>query len=417
LNGDTVRKNFILNISEGGLYMASGAFISAQTVMPALITRLGGSNVAVGAIGVTVYVGVFLPQIFAARYVETLPWKKPWAITFGLLQRLVILLIGLSVLIFGSSRPSIALALFFGLFAVNQVLGGVATPGWFDLIAKLTPANRRGRLLGIRTSVGGATALLGGVVLTWFLATFEFPLSYSLACFCAFLLQISSILIQSRLVEEEPSRTVTMRPMFAFLRELPMVFRENREFREFLTASAFLVLAAMPVGFFTVYALKHFQADESVVGRFTMSIMGIQVVSALVMGFVGDRYGNKSALTSAAVALLCACVTALIAPTPGWFTIVYVFLGINIGTEVMTRYNMSIEYGPVEKRSTFVGLMNTVLAPFYLSGVLGGYISDWFGYKAVFGCGALFSLIGILLLTYRVTEPRGPAHYARRSQR
>ena len=80
---DIVRRNIFLNALEGLLYISSGAFVSVQTVLPALVTRLGGSNVAVGLVGVIAYFGLFLPQLFAARYVETLPWKKPWVLFYG----------------------------------------------------------------------------------------------------------------------------------------------------------------------------------------------------------------------------------------------------------------------------------------------------------------------------------------------
>jgi MFS family permease len=162
----------------------------------------------------------------------------------------------------------------------------------------------------------------------------------------------------------------------------------------------------MPVSFFTVYALGKFHADESSIGEFTLIMVAIQVVSALVTGYLADRYGNKTSLLVASASLLGASITALAAPTLGWFRLVYLLLGINLGTEIMARYNMSIEYGPTKKRSTYVGLMNTLLAPFYLSGMIGGILSEWFGLSAVFLVGCLASVAGITYLVRNVREPR-----------
>jgi DHA1 family tetracycline resistance protein-like MFS transporter len=162
----------------------------------------------------------------------------------------------------------------------------------------------------------------------------------------------------------------------------------------------------MPQAFFTVRALKDFHADESLVGAFTLALVAIQAISSLVLGYITDRYGNKPVLVYASVAMGCASLAAVFAPSPGWFILVYLFLGIHLGADIMARYNLSIEYGVPEKRSTYVGLMNTVLAPFYLVGLLGGVISDHFGYPAVFLVGALFSLAGIYLLVYKVRDPR-----------
>jgi MFS family permease len=50
--------------------------------------------------------------------------------------------------------------------------------------------------------------------------------------------------------------------------------------------------------------------------------------------------------------------------------------------------------------------MNTLLAPFYLAGLVGGWLSNAVGYHAVFLVGVVFSLIGILLLVTYVHDPR-----------
>jgi MFS family permease len=172
-----------------------------------------------------------------------------------------------------------------------------------------------------------------------------------------------------------------------------------------MVMSLFLVVAGMPVGFFTVYALKQFGGNESIVGTFTLAMVAVQVVSAFVNGYVADHYGHKVALLVAASGMLCASIIAILAPSLGWFILVYVFLGVNLGSELMLRYNMSIGYGPVEQRSTYVGLMNTALAPFYLSSLVGGWLSDQFGYHAVFALGAISSAVGIVLLILRVEDP------------
>ncbi len=399
------RRNFSVNIVEGVIYVSGAAFISGQTILPALVSHLGGGSVAVGSVAVILWVGLLLPQVFAARFVEARPWKKPWSIFWGVVQRMSLLGMAFCIFLFGVSDPALALIGILVFYACNQIALGITTPGWFDLFAKVTPAGKRGKLIGMRNSFSGGSAFVCGLALTWLLSAVGFPLNYGFAFLCAFVLQMISIIVQSRLVEEQPSPVIAMRPMREYLRRLPGVFRQNERFRRFIFMSAFLVMASMPVGFFTVYALKEFHGDESVVGQFTLAMVAIQVVSGFANGYIADHYGHKPALILAATGLLCASLWAMLAPSLGWFMLVYIFLGINLGSELMLRYNMSIEYGPVEQRSTYVGLMNTVLAPFYLASIIGGWISDRFGYKAVFALGAVCSVIGILLLIYRVVDP------------
>ena len=195
-------------------------------------------------------------------------------------------------------------------------------------------------------------------------------------------------------------------PIHEYFRQLKRIFIDNHRFRAFIISSAVLILATMPVGFLTVYALMRFHANERVIGEFTIIIVAGQVVGGLANGYLADHRGNKLALISAAVAMLAASLCALITPSLDWFRLSFFFLGFNLGSELMTRYNLAIEYGPVEQRSTYIGLMNTMLAPFYLVGLPGGWISDTFGYHSVFAMGAACSLIGIGILVFNVHEPR-----------
>lgn len=401
---DRERRNFLLNLAEGALFLAGGAFISVQTVLPALVTRLGGGNIAVGSVSVAMWMGLFLPQVFAARYVQTLAWKKPWALGFGALQRTAVALIGATLLLAGDAPA--ALAIFLVLFTLLSVVTGISTPGWYDLFAKLTPVRRRGRLAGLRNALGGAGALLSGYALTMLLTALPFPWSYASAFFAAAVLQGVSLALQFWLVEDRSSPVLPPVPWGVYLRQLREVLGANREFRKFLLASAFPLLAGVPAGFYTVYALRKFGLGESVVGEFTLIMVAGQVAGAVAGGVMADRYGNRIVMILAAGATLCAGVCALAAPSPGFFRAVFAFLGFTLGTELMARYNMCVEYGPVEQRSTYIGLMNTLLAPLYLAGLAGGWVSDAFGYEALFLMGALASSAGLLLFLFRVRDPR-----------
>jgi MFS family permease len=411
------RRNFTLNGIEGGLFVAGSSLMSAQTVLPALITRLGGNNIAVGALSVIIYVGLLLPQIFAARYTQTLPWKKPWAVRFGTAQRVVVLCIAIVTFLLGATHATLALLFFFILFTLNQIFMGIATPGWFDMYAKLTPLRLRGRLTGVRNSVAGVGSLFGGAILTWLLAEFTFPSNYSFAIGGAFIVQFISIIIQSRLVEELPSNTLPQSSMREYFHQLRVILRSNTGFRTFLSSMIFLIPATMPLGFFTVYALKHFSAGEELIGEFTLIIVAGQVIGGMGIGYLADHTGNKRALISASVAMFVANLVAVFAPTLALFKIVFFFVGINLGSDLMTRYNLAIEFGPPEQRSTYIGLMNTVLAPLYLTGFLGGWISDLFGYPMLFIISGFFSIAGILFLILRVKEPRGESAHSIENER
>lgn len=399
-------RNFIFNAAEGGLWVAGAMLVSAQTVLPALLIRLGGGNLAVGVLGVIIYAGVFLPQIFAARYGQTRVWKKPLVIGLGVAQRCVVLLMGFTIFFFGAERPGVALGTLLCLYALNQLILGVTTPVWFDFYAKVTPLERRGRLTAARSSIAGALSLPGGLLLTWLLGTFGYPVDYSLAFGCAFLLQALAIFFQARIVEEEPSDVMPRQSLREYFSHVRGVVTSHVEFTSFLLACACLILATVPAGFYTVYALRELHAPERSVGQFTLLIVAGQISGAVLNGYLADHAGNRIAIISSAGAACLGIVLALLAPSLAWFRPVFFLMGMNLGSEMMTRYNLAIEYGPTEQRATYIGLMNTLLAPLYAASLAGGWISDYFGYRAVFALGAFCSVAGILILLFRVRDPR-----------
>jgi len=399
-------RNFIINASEGALFMMGSSMISSSTVLPALVRRLGGNNIAVGLLSILVWFGLFLPQIFASRYALHQQWKKPGAIRLGFIQRMVLPCIIFVLLFSGSGLPQIALVLFFFFIFLYHVCTGVATPIWYDMYAKLTPVGLRGRLSGIRTFIASIGSLLAAFALTWILTQFPFPLNFALIFLGTFILQYTSILLQFFLIEESPSPAAAPLSFPDFFHQLKTVFRTNRKLRKFIAATSVCTLATMPLGFFTIYGLNTYRADEGIVGEFTIIMIIGQGLGAIINGHIADRRGNKAALIAAAGGMLAASTTALLAPTLFYYKFIFLFLGMNLGSELITRQNLVLEYSPANQRSMYVGLMNSLLAPLYFVGIIGGWIAEYFGYTTLFLIGIILSVLGMILITVLVVEPR-----------
>ncbi len=404
------RRNFLLNVFEGAFYVTGASLISAQTVLPALVERLGGGNIAVGLLGLITWAGVYLPQIVASRIGQTLQWKKRWVVNFGRTQRVMILLIGLLLLFSTRERMILTLPLFLLLFLVNQLVIGLTSPVWFDFFAKLIRRKYRGRSVGLRTALAGIMSFGGTILLTVLLESFPYPRNFAVIVLAAFGFQAVSIVLQNLLVETEPSAVAPRHNVRDYFLQVRSIVRENHAFRRFLQAAALLVASTMPAGFFTVYALKRYGLTVSSVGEFTFLMVIGQITGALIFGYLADLRSNKSALIAAYAALLLATTTALLAPDYGWFRLVFVFLGMNLGSEMMIRYSMAIEFGPAELRSTYLGIMNTILAPCYAATMLGGVVSELFGYPALFLAGIACAALGLIFLITAVREPRVPHH-------
>jgi MFS family permease len=399
--------NFYYHTVEGALYVGTTiALISPQTTMPALIKRLGGSDVLIGAWPVVAYLAFFLPQIFSANYSKNLIFLKQAVLKRGLLQRLHILLLSVVVALLAGSFPVTALASIFIIFISNQIMCGLVSPVWMDFFAKTTLPEKRGRLVGLRASSAAVMGLLNGGILTALLAVFVFPYNYAVIICLAFLYQMGSLAAQRKVVENVPSvasAPVRIQDLFMHVRG---IIGRNLAFRKFLFASALMVMSFTAVAFFTVAAIKRFSLPESAVGVFTVLTVTGQILSGIVIGWIADMKGTKTALAICGLSLFISISVVLAAASEIWYYFAFPFLGVNIGAEMFMRYNFAVECAEEGSHAMYIGIMNGFLAPFYLLSPLAGLLSSYYGYEAVFSISVVLAFLGIVLLI-RMPEPHG----------
>jgi MFS family permease len=392
------KRNFWIHVTEGAVYLSSGVLLSPQTVFPALVAKLGGDNVAIGAIPIIVYLVYYFPQIFSANYIRSSPYRRPWTLKLGMLQRIQILFFAITIAFLGLRSPSIALAAFFIIYIANQILAGLGSPVWFDLVAKTTTPSNRGKLMGIRISIGALLGLLNGFLLTALLAFLPYPLNFAAVFGVAFLLQFTSWMILRNVTETEQSVVASHDSLGTLTVRVKDILRKDEVYRRFLISAAFLIVGLMPTGFFMIAAMKKYSLEESYIGLFTIIMVVAQILSGALLGWLADRKGHKSSLLVCSVATACATVIALASGSVYYYFAVFFFVGVNLGAEMITRYNFVERCAPGNERPLYVGIMNAWLAPFYFSATLGGWLSDKFGYPLVFVLGLIATGIGTVLL-------------------
>jgi MFS family permease len=392
---DLQLRNERYHIIEGALYISTGALIPVQTMMPALIKRLGGSDVLVGTWPVVVYLAYYMPQVISANYSAASQFRKSTVIKYGFIQRLHILVLACVIAVWGASASTLALTLLFLVYISNQATSGSISPIWMDFLAKTTSPERRGKIMGWRVSLAAVLALVNSFLLTVMLTFLRFPFNYASAIGLAFLYQTSSLVVQHKVIEEKPSPVLTpvhLSNLFSLVRS---IVAKNHLYRKFLIASALLTISFSSAAFFTIAAMKRFDLSEYEVGIFTIIMIIGQIMSGFFLGWLADTRGTKSALVICGTSLLLSIATAWLAQSVTLFYFVFLFFGINIGAEVAMRYNFAIECAPKGERPMYVGLMNAWFAPFYIVAPFAGWLSTSYGYNFVFVLSLLIGLIGI----------------------
>ncbi len=400
--------NFTVNVLDNMFYALAISLVSQETIMPLLVSRLTDSEIAVGMISAIFSLSFLLPQLLVANHAQGLKRKLPFVLLVsGSLQRLPYPLIGLALLLFAVEAPGLALALFFIGIAAAALGGGLVTPAWFTMIGKVIPVRRRGIFFGLADGGGLLMGVVGAYFVGRILDAVDFPGNFTLLFLIAGLPLAISWFALSLTREPESDDIKQTVPLRHYMKQLPAVLREHSNYRRFLVGYAMLRLSMMAVSFFIILANLRFELSGADIGLINAIFFGSQALMRLTFGWLGDRWGHKRNLVISATCMALAAVFALNATSVLGLIPAFFCLACAISSDVVSHFNIVLEFAPPAEQPTFIGLTNTLIAPFTFAGpILAGWMAGSFDISALFVVSLLCGIIGAALLLWWVKEPR-----------
>lgn len=404
-------KTFYLGVINGVLFNMSAALAGGTTVLPIFVSNLTDSKVLIGLSGTMAMAGWYLPQLVVANYIETVRRKRPLYIWAGVVRIIVIWTVALSILLLGSTWGSGFIALFFVLYSMYVIAGGVAGIPFMDIVAKAIKSENRGTFFGARLFFGGIAAALMGLFVKNILATREFPDNYAILFVTAS--AIITVAILSFCFADERDAVVPKRrtPFKKFLRRGPSLLKDVRSYRIFFIWRVLLGVWMMALPFYIIFARERLALPEEAVGIFLSIQMVGMIISNILWSRLSDRVGNRIVLKLTAVVSAAAPLMALIAamapplrniPAFGtvFFLVGFAMSGLRLG-----HSSYMLDLAPEEERPTYLGFMNTFIAPVALLSAVGGVVVEMTSYETLFVTALAASLLA-LAFGIQLEEPR-----------
>lgn len=428
------RRNALAFMADMAIFRTAISFISSSTVLPAFIALLAGSEAIVGLVQGLIDGAWFLPQLLSASAVSRLPRKKPVILRAVIIGRSLLFPLAVLVGYWGASRPKVVLVATALTFFLFYIADGIASVPWFEILAKSLPDRRRGRVLGVGQVVGGVGGIASGMAVRWILSDacpWQYPTNF------AALIAIGGGLLMVALIPlvalYEPTwETAKKAPpsVGQTLRSVPQIVRRDRSFGLLILIRLLATFGGVAIAFYVLHGQRNLGFSTEDLGLFVSAQVFGSLLSGFLTGLLQDRWGPlahmRVVIGSAVLVPVIALLALPLQPALGanlvyYYMLLYVVMGIYLGSFAWPYLNWIFEHTGEADRSLYIGIVNTTAALAMFAPPLGGWIVSVASYQAAFGTALAFALAALALTLWlpdtrrRKSAPAAPDSHRTRA--
>jgi MFS family permease len=410
------RRNFASLVGDWVTFVTGTAFASYTTVIPSFISQITDFAPLIG-LATTIPNGAWLlPQLIAANYVGARQRKKPWVIALAVLGRPMYLLVALAMFIAGSRYPWLLLSVFFLAETAFSMLDGLSSVGWFDILSKVVPAEKRGRFYSTAQVLTGLASMAVGIIVARVLGPGgpPFPQNYGLLFSLASALLLVSLTCFTFVKEPILDKPHEREAWRAYLPRLAGLLRSDEQLRLINVVRLLATLGELAIPFYVVHATDILGLGTESVGLFVSAQVAGALIASVAMGYLNERSGSRTVSQLTVLLGLGTPVLALLfhyfrpptAIAAYAYALVFLSIGAKYSGYMQGFMNFVLDIATPEERPAYVGLYNTVGGTLaFVAPLLGGWVLEGTSYPILFAVTAI-GLVASLVTTLRLKEPR-----------
>jgi len=383
------RRNYLLFIADGGLFIGALNFTNHQTVLPSLILEQNGPGwVAALAPGLMV-IGMFAAPIFTHRWVDRMQTYHRFTSFWFFMHRALYLVA--AWLLFQHSTNKLAVVTIIALTPfLSGILGGIPYAAWQQLFMSAIPSKRRPSNLALRFLTGGVIGVIAGKVIQVTLANHPGPEGYAYLHLWAAGVAMLSWVAFAFIKEEKPSihppltipdidssPTVTdavllsEKPTCSAVpsqgnpsnTKKPATWQQillQPELRQFWIGLILMHFLQILSPFYAVAIRHRFNEDLSFLGILSIWQMTGYTLGNLSAGFLGDRLDGKWVFRYGMLMFAITLTAGVFAPNALVAKIGYFAFGFFLIFMVVGKDSYILETAPSKGRSLFLSMASFV---------------------------------------------------------
>ena len=388
-------RNVIANFGDAVFLEAANGMTPLGTIITSMLRYLTPSKTIISLVGALNSIVQGVPQLFAARKMETAIHLKPLLLFYAFLQRFMWFAMALlTVTIIPWNKP-LFIPFFIITYGVYGYFVGQVSLVWINYMIKMVPGGSLGRFLGFRAALGSAAAIGGAFLSKWGLERFDFPYNYAFIFCLAGVMGAASLLFLSSTMEgvRQP-RPVKPKEM-DFLHRAWQIMKKDRNFQAYLLSTMFIVFGKFAFPLQVVYAQEKLGIGVGQVAMASVALMAGQTVGYLLWGWVVDHTSFKTSIILSTMFFIPSLILTYLMHNE-WM--LYAAVSIFAFSQSARNFGENVlvmEMCTEEDRPIYMGLRNGLLGPFFaVSTILGGVLTDLIGYRTVVLIAIPFMVIG-----------------------
>jgi MFS family permease len=409
-----LRRNMIANFAHGMLGMTGFRIIYAPTLIPAYLHLISGSAVIVGLGQALLQLGLLSTPLASAAALEHRKRILPAAMRYGSAMRGAVLGLALSGYFLGGWWLVAATLLFLMLLGL---FNGMQRVAFQMVIAKLIPADRRGRLQGWRNLAGGiVAAILSFAAGKWLIDANALGNGYATTFLFAFLLTSLGLVALGLWARESDAPVVREQVgLRQRVRDIPALLAD-RDYRWFMAAQLLAMAGRIAAPFYILIATGEgnggegagaLSLDGATIGLLSLAFLGADTLSNPLWGSIGDRNGYRGTII-ASLGFTLAGVALLASASAPWMGVAaFAAFGIGGAGFSLSTQTMVLEFGEREDLPMRIALSTMVEGGVAaLTPLIGGALLLWAGSGVLLATAAVLTSAAALLMLAKVRDPR-----------
>ena len=348
------RHNYWCFLWHAGFLALALSFMDVDTVMPSMVTEVGGGAFHIGLLVTIMLGGSSISQLLFASYLHNKRFKKRFLL-LGINLR-ILALAGLAGLFFAleSFSGGVWIWLILVLVSLFSFSGAFANISYIDLMGKLVNKNQRKSLLSLKQIIYSLGILVSAIAAYRILSIYEVPGSYGLLFLLAsiFLLTASGGFWRLREIE---STGEPIRRFMDFMRIIKREVREKRQLRNYLLVISTLGNVLGLMAFLVLYAKENFPMHDLQVGSMLiLKIIGAVIASSALFYF-SKRFRYSILLYIAALLALSIPLLVIFSASYTLFIFTFFIGGVLSAVYVVSMSGILLEISTRKNRAIYAG--------------------------------------------------------------